>query len=137
MTTTLTPITDDGFVEATRNGKRKHAFKARHIDGVRLTKQKPNYFNRPVGKSANVHGEASTSQPKKTVHTNTQPDAKKDDMYETDKLDWHNSNNSESNVNDSDSEEVMNVFVKDNEKPIDGLVDDARKKVEASLKKTP
>ncbi|GKB45764.1 hypothetical protein Tco_0896517 [Tanacetum coccineum] len=38
--------------------------------------------------------------------------------------------NSESAVNDSDSEEVENVFVEDNGKPIDGLVDDARKKVE-------
>ncbi|GJW21049.1 reverse transcriptase domain-containing protein [Tanacetum coccineum] len=53
--TTLTPVTDDGFVEVNQKGKGKHAFKPRHIDGVRLTKPKPNYFYRPIGKSSNVH----------------------------------------------------------------------------------
>nr|GEW08389.1 hypothetical protein [Tanacetum cinerariifolium] len=43
----------------------------------------------------------------------------------------------EGTVNDSDSEEIENVFVKDNGKPMDGLVDDARKKVEAPPNKTP
>ncbi|GJX50408.1 hypothetical protein Tco_0277253, partial [Tanacetum coccineum] len=47
------------------------------------------------------------------------------------------SNDVESIMDDSDSEEVENVFVEDNEKPMDGLVDDARKKVEAPPKKTP
>ncbi|GKE01531.1 hypothetical protein Tco_1389514, partial [Tanacetum coccineum] len=88
----------------------------------------------------NVHGEASTSQPKETVHTNTQLAAKKvssksddiyissfknsfdalkgqDDMFETDKSAWQKSNNIESTVNDSDCEEVENVFVEDNENP--------------------
>ncbi|GJV97058.1 hypothetical protein Tco_1548635 [Tanacetum coccineum] len=59
-----------------------------------------------------------------------------DDMFKTDKSDWQKSNNIESTVNDGDSEEVENVFVEDNGKPIDGLVDDARKKVEAPPKKT-
>nr|GEU66816.1 hypothetical protein [Tanacetum cinerariifolium] len=75
-TTTLTAITDDGL-EVTQKGQGKHASKRQHIDGVRLTKPKPNYFNCPVGKSTNVHGEASTSQPKESVHTNTQLAAKK------------------------------------------------------------
>ncbi|GKE93273.1 hypothetical protein Tco_1574368 [Tanacetum coccineum] len=159
-TTTPTPVMNDGFVEVTRKGKEKHASKPRHIDGVRLTKPKPNYFYCPVGKSVNVHGEASTSQPKKMVHTNTNPASNKvsskcddiniislknsfdalkeeDDVLETNKSDWQKSNNSESTFNDSDSEEVENVFVEDNGKPIDGLVDDARKKVEAPPKKTP
>ncbi|GJS47119.1 hypothetical protein Tco_0597240 [Tanacetum coccineum] len=38
----------------------------------------------------------------------------------------------ESTASDSDSEEVKKVFVEDNGKSIDGLVDDAWKKVEAS-----
>ncbi|GKB18853.1 hypothetical protein Tco_0852776 [Tanacetum coccineum] len=38
---------------------------------------------------------------------------------------------------DADSEEVENVFVEDKGKLVDGLVDDARKKVEAPPKKTP
>ncbi|GJU48746.1 putative retrotransposon gag domain, aspartic peptidase domain protein [Tanacetum coccineum] len=98
-TTTPTLVTDDSFVEVTRKGKGKHASKPQHIDGIRLTKPKPNYFYRPVSKSMNVHGEASTSQPIETVHTNTH-----------------------------DNEDVENVFVEDNGKPMDGLVDDARKK---------
>ncbi|GJR59805.1 hypothetical protein Tco_1501967 [Tanacetum coccineum] len=138
-TTTPTPVTDNGSMEVTRKGKGKHASKPRRIDGVRLTKPKPNYFYCHVGKSTNVHSEASTSQPKETVQTNTQPTANKDqdDVFETDKSDWQKSNNSESAVNDSDSEEVENVFVEDNGKPIDGLVDDARKKVEVPPKRTP
>nr|GEW58749.1 hypothetical protein [Tanacetum cinerariifolium] len=103
---------------------------------------------------------ASTSQPKETVHKNTQPTANKvssksddiniisfknsfdalkdqDDVFGTDKLDWQKSNNSETTVNDSDSEEVKNVFVRDNGKPIDGLVDDPQKKVKTPLRKTP
>ncbi|GJR16150.1 zinc knuckle CX2CX4HX4C containing protein [Tanacetum coccineum] len=75
--TTPTLVTDDSFVEVTRKGKGKHASKPQHIDGIRLTKPKPNYFYRPVGKSMNVHGEDSTSQPIETVHTNTQSAAKK------------------------------------------------------------
>ncbi|GJV97649.1 hypothetical protein Tco_1549226 [Tanacetum coccineum] len=57
-TTTLTPVTDDGFVEVNQKGKGKHASKPRHIDGVRLTKPKPNYFYHPIGKSSNVHRKA-------------------------------------------------------------------------------
>ncbi|GKE53220.1 zinc knuckle CX2CX4HX4C containing protein, partial [Tanacetum coccineum] len=76
-TTTPTPVTDDGFLEAYKKGKGHHASKPRYIDGVRLTKPKPNYFYRLVGKSAHVHGEAFTSQPNETVHTNTQPAAEK------------------------------------------------------------
>nr|GEU72453.1 zinc knuckle CX2CX4HX4C [Tanacetum cinerariifolium] len=119
-TTTPTLVTNDGFAEVTQKGKGKHASKSRHIDGVRLTKPKPNYFYRPVSKSANVHGEASTFHIRKQF---------------TETLSWMlKSNNIESTVNDSASE---NVFLKDNGKPIDGLVDDAHKKVEAPPKKTP
>nr|GEU93517.1 hypothetical protein [Tanacetum cinerariifolium] len=94
-----------------------------------------------------------------TVHTNTQPASKKvnskyddiniisfknsfdalkdrDDMFETDKSTWQKSNNIESIVNDSDNEEVGNIFVEDRGKPMDGLVDDARKKAVAPPKKT-
>nr|GEV68379.1 hypothetical protein [Tanacetum cinerariifolium] len=101
-------VSTEGIEELKRIG----ASKPRHINGVRLTKQKLNYFYRPIGKSTNVHGEASTSQPKETVHTNTQPTTNKDDVFETDKSDWQKSNNSESTVNDSDSnsEEAGNVL---------------------------
>nr|GEX45678.1 hypothetical protein [Tanacetum cinerariifolium] len=111
-TITPTSVTGNGFEEVTRIGKEQHTSKPRHIDGVRLIKQKLNYFYRPIGKSMNVQGEASTSQPKETVHTNTQPAANKDDVFETDKSDRQKSNNSESTVNDSDSDsgEVGNVL---------------------------
>nr|GEX40516.1 hypothetical protein [Tanacetum cinerariifolium] len=59
------------------------------------------------------------------THTNTQLPAKKA---------WQNNNNIENN--EIDSEEVENDFVEDNGKPMDGLIDDARKKVEAPPKKT-
>ncbi|GJT85273.1 RNA-directed DNA polymerase, eukaryota [Tanacetum coccineum] len=60
-----TKVSDDGFVEVTRKHENgKQTSKTRHIDGVRLTKPKPNYYYRPISKSANVNGEASTSQPK-------------------------------------------------------------------------
>ncbi|GJY80801.1 hypothetical protein Tco_0493552 [Tanacetum coccineum] len=59
-----------------------------------------------------------------------------DDMFETDKSAWQKSNNIESTVNDSNCEEVKNVFVKDNGKSMDDLVDDARKKMEAPPTKT-
>ncbi|GJW02667.1 hypothetical protein Tco_1561523 [Tanacetum coccineum] len=124
-----------------------------HITYAAITPQPKHHYRRrhlPL----NVHGEASTSQPKKTVHTNTQSAAKKvslksddiniisfkysfdalkdqEDMFETDKSAWQKSNNIKSIVNDSDSEIVENVFVEDNGKPMDELVDDARKKVEA------
>nr|GEY41267.1 hypothetical protein [Tanacetum cinerariifolium] len=133
---TPTSITDDGFVEVTQKRIGKHASKLRHIDGVRLTKPKSNYFYRLVDKSTNVHGVDSISQPKETVHANTRPTANKDDVFQTDKSYWQKSKNSESIVNDSDSEEVKNVFGEDNGKPIDGLVDDARKKMEDPPKKT-
>ncbi|GKC53970.1 hypothetical protein Tco_1076715 [Tanacetum coccineum] len=61
---------------------------------------------------------------------------KKDKNFEVNNETWKASNDV-SIMDDSDSEEVENVFVKDNEKPMDGLVDDARAKVEATPKKTP
>ncbi|GJZ33563.1 hypothetical protein Tco_0578999 [Tanacetum coccineum] len=60
-----------------------------------------------------------------------------DDMFETNNSAWRKNNNIESIVSDSDSEEVENVLREDNGKHMDGLVDDARKKVEAPPKKTP
>ncbi|GKE23210.1 hypothetical protein Tco_1434722 [Tanacetum coccineum] len=59
----LNQVSNDGFVEVTckhRNGKNS---KSKHIDGVRLTKPKLNYYYRLVSKPVNVNGEASTSQP--------------------------------------------------------------------------
>nr|GEX76306.1 hypothetical protein [Tanacetum cinerariifolium] len=60
-----TKASDDGFVKVTcKHGKGKQNAKTRHIDGVWLTKPKPNYYYRHISKSANVNGEAPTSQPK-------------------------------------------------------------------------
>ncbi|GJT89643.1 hypothetical protein Tco_1078488 [Tanacetum coccineum] len=96
-----------------------------HTLGVKLlTKPKPNYYNRPISKSVNVNDEASTSQPKENKDLPaSQPNNK--------------GNNVGSIMDDSDSEEVENIFVEDNGKPMDDLVGDARKKVKASPKKTP
>ncbi|GKB74937.1 hypothetical protein Tco_0936349 [Tanacetum coccineum] len=93
-------VSDDGFVEVTRkHGNGKQTAKTRHIDGVRLTKPKPNYYYRPISKSAIVNGEASTLQPKENKDPSTPQ-----------------SNN------------------KDNGKPMDDLVDGARKKVKTPRK---
>ncbi|GJX22163.1 hypothetical protein Tco_0226608, partial [Tanacetum coccineum] len=125
-----TPVMDDGFVGVTRKGKGKHASKPWHIDSFRLTKPKPNYFYRPV---------SSKSDDINIISLKNSFDALKDqdDMFETDKSAWQNNNNIENTVNEIDREEVENYFVEDNGKPIDGLVDDARKNVEAPPKKTP
>ncbi|GJR93011.1 ribonuclease H-like domain-containing protein [Tanacetum coccineum] len=61
----------------------------------------------------------------------------KDKKFEVNNKTWKASNDVGSIMDDSDREEVKNVFVEDNGKPMDGLVDDARKKVEAPPKKTP
>ncbi|GKC20108.1 hypothetical protein Tco_1022258 [Tanacetum coccineum] len=124
-------VSDDGFAEVTRmHRKGKQNSKPRHIDGVRLTKPKPNYYYRPVSKPVNVNGEASTSQPKE----NKEPSALKPKNKGKDVSDLQEIN--VVSLQNSDSEEVENLFVKDNGKHMDDLVDDARKKVEAPPKKT-
>nr|GEU51906.1 hypothetical protein [Tanacetum cinerariifolium] len=60
----------------------------------------------------------------------------KDNNYEVDDETGKARNDVGSIMDDSDSEEVDNIFVEDNEKAKDDLVDDARKKVEAPPKKT-
>ncbi|GJY19827.1 zinc knuckle CX2CX4HX4C containing protein [Tanacetum coccineum] len=151
---------DDGFVEVThKHGKGKQNSKPRHIDGVRLTKPKPNYYYRPVSKPVNVNDEASTSQPKENkepfapnpnnkgkdvsdlqeinvVSLQNSFDAlmEKDKIIEVNNEPWEATNDIGSKMDDS--EEVENVFVKDNGKHMNDLVDDARKKVEAPPKKT-
>nr|GEU42266.1 hypothetical protein [Tanacetum cinerariifolium] len=85
---------------------------------------------------ANVNGEASTSQPKE----NKEPYAQHPNNNGKDVSELHEinivSNDVRSIMNDSDSEEVENVFVEDNRKPMDDMVDDAQKNVEAPPKKT-
>ncbi|GKB92367.1 hypothetical protein Tco_0964639 [Tanacetum coccineum] len=120
------------------------------------------YYYRHVSKSDNVNGEASTSQPKeKKEPFAPQPNNKGKDMsnlqeinivslqnlfdalkerdkfFEVNNETWKASDDVGSIMDDSDSEEVKNVFVEDNGKPMDCLVDDARKKVEDPPKKTP
>ncbi|GJS09365.1 zinc knuckle CX2CX4HX4C containing protein [Tanacetum coccineum] len=60
----------------------------------------------------------------------------KDKFFEVNNETWKASNDVGSIMDDSDSEKVKNVFVKYNGKPMDGLVDDAQKKVEARPKKS-
>nr|GEU77146.1 zinc knuckle CX2CX4HX4C [Tanacetum cinerariifolium] len=135
-----TKVSDDGFVEVTcKHGNRKQNAKTRHIDGVWLTKPKPNYYYRHISKSANMNGEASTSQPREKK----EPYAPRPNNKSKDVLGLHEINivllqNSFDAlmVKDKKFEEVKNGFVEDNGKPIDGLVDDARKKVEAPPKKS-
>ncbi|GKD16812.1 hypothetical protein Tco_1205970, partial [Tanacetum coccineum] len=151
-------VSNDGFVEVTRkHGKGKQNSKSWHIDGVRLTKPKPNYYYRPVSKPVNVNGEAATSQPNVNKERSTpKPNNKgkdvsnlqeiivslqtsfdtlmeKDKNFEVNNETWKASNDVESILDDSDSGEVKNVFVEDNGKHMDDLVDDA-KKVEAHLR---
>ncbi|GJZ68264.1 hypothetical protein Tco_0631504 [Tanacetum coccineum] len=117
-----TKVSDDGFVEVTRkHGNGKQTAKTRHIDGVRLTKPKPNYYYRPISKSANNTFDALME---------------KDKFFEVKNETWKASNDVGSIMDDSDSEEVKNVFVEDNGKPMDGMVDDAHKKAKTPPKKT-
>ncbi|GKA44093.1 hypothetical protein Tco_0736817 [Tanacetum coccineum] len=128
-----TQVLNDGFVEVTRkNDKGKHTSKSRHIDGVRLTKPKLNYYYRPISKKA-------TTQPNKkgkdvSLHNSFDELIEEGKIFEVNNKTWKASNDV---MDDSNSEEVKNVFVEDNGKPMDSLVDDARKKVGAPPKKTP
>nr|GEV21666.1 hypothetical protein [Tanacetum cinerariifolium] len=48
-----TMTTDDGFIETNRKHRKgKQPFRPKHIDGVRLTKLKPNYYYRAISKPA-------------------------------------------------------------------------------------
>ncbi|GJW52291.1 hypothetical protein Tco_0093642 [Tanacetum coccineum] len=125
--------------------------KARQIGDVRLTKPKLNFY-RPISKPVMVNnhakgptskpkeqGEASTSQAGKSgVNSPPKKDVDNVPLKNTfDALkDTYASNDVGSIMDDSDTEEVENVFVEDNGTPMDNLVDDARKKVEAPPKKT-
>ncbi|GKB95178.1 hypothetical protein Tco_0981315 [Tanacetum coccineum] len=84
-------------------------------------------ISRYVSKPTSRNNEASTSQSKEAEESSkphtTHIGRTNNNVFDNSKLD------------DSDSEEVKNVFVEDNGKHIDGLVDDARKKVEVPLKK--
>ncbi|GJU61511.1 zinc knuckle CX2CX4HX4C containing protein [Tanacetum coccineum] len=63
-----TKVSNDGFVEVTRkNGKGKQHSHSRQIDGIRLTKPKPNYLYRPLNKPNNEKGETSHSHPNNKV----------------------------------------------------------------------
>ncbi|GJS21137.1 hypothetical protein Tco_0449769 [Tanacetum coccineum] len=55
----------------------------------------------------------------------------KDKNFEVKNEPWKVTNDIGSKMDDSDSEEVKNVFVEDNRKSMNDLVDDAQKKVEA------
>ncbi|GKC46592.1 hypothetical protein Tco_1064314 [Tanacetum coccineum] len=111
---------------------------------------------------ANVNGEFSTSQPKENEDPSApQPNNKgkdvsdlqeinvvtlknsfdslmeKDKFCEANNETWKASNDIESIMDYCDSEEVEIVFVEDKGKPMNDLVDDARKKLEAFPKNSP
>nr|GEW93573.1 zinc knuckle CX2CX4HX4C [Tanacetum cinerariifolium]GEW94136.1 zinc knuckle CX2CX4HX4C [Tanacetum cinerariifolium] len=130
-------LSDDGLVEVTRkHGKEKQNSKPRDIDGVRLTKRKPNYYYCHVSKLVNMNAEASTSQPKENKEPSAPKPKNKDKNFEVNNEPWKATNDIGSKMDDSDSKEVENIFVEDNRKHMDDLVDDIRKKVEAPSKKT-
>ncbi|GJS81950.1 hypothetical protein Tco_0748491 [Tanacetum coccineum] len=87
-------------------------------------------------KLVNVNSEASTPQPNVNKEPSNPKPNNKGTNFEVNNETWKASNDVGSIMDDSDSEEVKNVFVEDNEKHIDDLVDDARKKVAAPPKKT-
>ncbi|GJX70285.1 zinc knuckle CX2CX4HX4C containing protein [Tanacetum coccineum] len=139
-----TQVSDDGFVEVTRkNGRGNHTSKPRHVDGVRLTKPKPNYYYRPRSKKVttqpiNKGKDESDLQEINSVSLQNSFDAlmEKDKIFEMNNETRKANNVVGSTMDDSDSEKVENVFVEDNGKPMDDLVIDARKKVEIPPKKT-
>ncbi|GJV76128.1 zinc knuckle CX2CX4HX4C containing protein [Tanacetum coccineum] len=131
-------VLDDGFVEVNRkHGKGKQNSKPRHIDVARLTKPKPNNYYRHVSKPVNVNGEASISQPKENKEPSALKTNNTDKNFDVNNEPWKATNDIGSKMDDSDSEEVKNVFVEDKGKHMDDLVDDAQNKVEAPHKKTP
>ncbi|GJT39899.1 hypothetical protein Tco_0939764 [Tanacetum coccineum] len=108
-TTTPIQVKDDGFVEVARkHGKGKLVSNPRHIDGIRLTKPIPNYFYRPISKSTNAQGETSSYQHKAQDHANTQPATKTKPDPKSNDVDQIN--DSRGTINESDSEEIKNVF---------------------------
>ncbi|GKA60729.1 hypothetical protein Tco_0760136 [Tanacetum coccineum] len=129
----LTQVLNDGFVEVTRKNERgNHTSKPRHIDGVRLTKPKPNYYYRPISKKVtmqpiNKGNDESNLQEINSVSLQNSFDAlmEKDKIFKVNNETQKASNDVGSTMDDSDSEKVENIFVEDNGKPMDGLVNDA------------
>ncbi|GKB76749.1 hypothetical protein Tco_0943644, partial [Tanacetum coccineum] len=134
----LTPSISSAGVSSRRGN---HTSKPRHVDGVRLTKPKPNYYYRPRSKKVttqpiNKGKDESDLQEINSVSLQNSFDAlmEKDKIFEVNNETRKANNVVGSTMDDSDSEKVKYVFVKDNEKPMDDLVIDARKKVEISPK---
>ncbi|GJZ52300.1 hypothetical protein Tco_0606815 [Tanacetum coccineum] len=155
---------DDRFVKVTRKHRKgKQPYRPRHIDGVCLTKPKPNYYYRPISKldatlNSKVNGETSTSQPKDnkeayiSQHKHNSKKSlpleevnfvsskksfvalkDKEDIFGINDETWRNTNDIRSLKHDNDSEEVENVFV-ENATFMGGKIN--TKKVEVPLKKT-
>ncbi|GJT91776.1 zinc knuckle CX2CX4HX4C containing protein [Tanacetum coccineum] len=130
-----TMTSDDRFVEINqKHRKGKKLSKPKHINGVRSTKPKPNYYYRPISKPASGNGEASTSQTKynkesyipvrngKTVLD--LQDLKyvslknlfvalrnEDDIFDVNNVQRNKDDTFGSSNHDSDNEEVEEVFV--------------------------
>ncbi|GJT97663.1 hypothetical protein Tco_1093181 [Tanacetum coccineum] len=124
-----------------------------------LTKPKPNYYCRPISKPTSRNNEAYTSQSKEakesskphTTHIgktssdlqeinifslNFEALKEKDNIFGVNtEVGTNNNVFDNSKLDDSDSEEVKNIFVEDNGKHIDGLGDDAQKKVEEKIRR--
>ncbi|GJS16346.1 hypothetical protein Tco_0410818 [Tanacetum coccineum] len=126
---------DDGFVEINKKHRKgKKPSKPKHIDGVRLTKPKPNYYYRPISKPASGNGEASTSQTKYNKETSIPvcngktvldlQDLKyvslknsfaalrnEDDIFDVNNVQRKKDDTFGSSNHDSDNEEVEEVFI--------------------------
>ncbi|GJW34389.1 hypothetical protein Tco_0054421 [Tanacetum coccineum] len=141
--------------------KGKQLSKPKHIEEVRLTKPKPSFIYYPISRPANGNDEASTFQLNTNkVASDLLPDrigkkeqelnlfslknsfdslSKEDNVFEFNNDKGTVTDELASSILKSDSEEVEEVFVEKDLsiKPMDEVVDDARKKEEAPPKKTP
>ncbi|GKA28795.1 hypothetical protein Tco_0715040 [Tanacetum coccineum] len=112
-------VSDDGFAEASTSQPKEN--------------KEPSAL-----KPKNTGKDVSDLQEINVVSLQNSFDAliEKDKNFEVNNEPWKATNDIGSKMDDSDSEKVKNVFVEDNEKHMDNLVDDTRKNVEAPPKKT-
>ncbi|GJR74730.1 hypothetical protein Tco_0087095 [Tanacetum coccineum] len=109
---------EDGFVEVTKKKRKgKQHSKLRMIEGIRLTKPKPNYQFRPVNKHVSISDVASTLQVagsdkegKMVTKTTNSLMIDADFGLENEDI-WVTSKSSTITVNDIDSEEIDDELV--------------------------
>ncbi|GKA63014.1 zinc knuckle CX2CX4HX4C containing protein [Tanacetum coccineum] len=134
-----TKVSDGGFVEVTRKHENeKQTAKSRHIDSFSTSQPKEN--EDPSASQPNNKGkDVLDLQEINVVTLKNSFDSlmEKDKFCEANNETWKASNDIKSIMDYCDSEEVEIVFVEDKGKPMNDLVDDARKKLEAFPKNSP